>query len=1083
MQTAAYYRYPCVFQDTLIFVSEDDLWSVPITGGTPHRLTTGLGACTHPVFSPDGCQIAFSGSEEGHTEVYIMPSTGGPVQRLTYLGDVAHVVGWDTTGITFASSANLPFSRVNELFRVDPASGATESLNLGPATFISYGGGIQAVIQRHGYREYGYWKRYRGGTAGELWIDTKGRGQFEKLVDLPGNLARPLWIEDRIYFASDHEGVGGVYSCDTSGSDLRCHFKHDVFYARNLSTDGKQIAYHAGADLYLYDVQTEQNTKIDINYSSPRHQRNRKFVSCSRYLEDYALHPEGHSLSLTSRGKAFYMGNWDGPSLQLGATNEARYRLSTWLNDGKRLLVVSDEGGQETLEIYDGETLKRINRLENTDLGRVVELQVSPTHDEVILTNHRCELIHIDLQSWKCTTLDQSKFAHIAGFDWSPDGKWVAYSWAQNHHTWVIKIVEPKKPKSQIVTKPVLMDVAPHFDPEGKYLYFISYRTFNPVRDNLHFELSFPKGARPYLLALRKDVTNPFVLGAPEFGGQDGQREEEPEEEKKSGSKKKSKKDIVKVEIDFDGIQERIKAFPVAEGNYTQIQAMPGKVIYGQCPLRGTLYDDDGDDDSCASANVQIHCYDFESQKEEVLVDHVNEFELCRKRQWMIYRSGEALRVVKAGQKPETDEDSKRYSKAQGWINLSRNKVLIDPACEWRQMLHEAWRLQRDHYWTQDMSRIDWQSVYDHYAPMLERISTREEFSDLLWEMQGELGTSHAYVIGGDIRRSPHHYGVGNLGADFVFNSKQGGYQFSNIKIGDSWDEHSASPLQQLGVNIQEGDLLWAVGGKELSQAQRPEPLLLNQADQDVQLTVSDAKGKNKRKVVVQALVSSTRLCYRSWVDKNRAYVHEKTNGRVGYVHIPDMSPWGFAEFHRGFLAECDYDGLVVDVRYNGGGNVSPLLLEKLARKRRGFDITRWFGAEPHPADSPSGPMVALTNEYAGSDGDMFSHSFKMMQLGPLIGKRTWGGVIGIWPRHSLVDRGVTTQPEFSFWFADVGWSIENYGVDPDVEVEVTPQDYGKGRDPQLDRGIQEVLQIIEQNPPLQPPQLVNERPDLRQPW
>lgn len=380
------------------------------------------------------------------------------------------------------------------------------------------------------------------------------------------------------------------------------------------------------------------------------------------------------------------------------------------------------------------------------------------------------------------------------------------------------------------------------------------------------------------------------------------------------------------------------------------------------------------------------------------------------------------------------------------------------------------------------MSNVDWQAVYDHYAPLLDRVNTREEFNDLLWEMQGELGTSHAYVMGGDISKPLHHYGVGNLGADFIYDKKHQAYQFSNLKNGDSWDEHYASPLQQLGLNVEAGDLLWAVAGKQLSPTQRPEPLLLNLADQEVQLTVSDSKGKNKRNVVVKTLASSNRLCYRHWVDKNRAYVHEKTKGKVGYLHIPDMSPWGFAEFHRGFLAECDYDGLIVDVRFNGGGNVSPLLLEKLARKRRGYDITRWFGAEPHPADSPAGPMVALTNEYAGSDGDMFSHSFKMMQLGPLIGKRTWGGVIGIWPRHALADRGITTQPEFSFWFADVGWSIENYGVEPDIEVEITPQDHKHGRDPQLDRSIEEVLQIIKKRPPLRPPKL-GDRPNLRQPY
>ena len=408
---------------------------------------------------------------------------------------------------------------------------------------------------------------------------------------------------------------------------------------------------------------------------------------------------------------------------------------------------------------------------------------------------------------------------------------------------------------------------------------------------------------------------------------------------------------------------------------------------------------------------------------------------------------------------------------------MSRLNVLVNPVDEWQQMMREAWRLQRDHFWTEDMSKIDWEKVYERYAPLVERVSTREEFSDLLWEMQGELGTSHAYVWGGDIPRTPH-YGVGLLAADFVYDKKYGAYKIINIVEGDPWDENGSSPLVRAGVQVNEDDLLWAIGGKELSAEIRPETLLVNLAKQEIQLTVSNSKGKNKRKVIVKTLKSPTQARYRQWVEKNRAYVHKQTNGTVGYIHIPNMSAWGFSEFHRGFLSECDKDGLVVDVRFNGGGSVSPLLLEKLARKRLGFDLTRWFGVFTYPEDSPAGPMVALTNEYAGSDGDIFTHGFKVMGLGPVIGKRTWGGVIGIWPRHPLVDGGITTQPEFSFWFEDIGWTVENYGVDPDIEVEITPQDYVADKDPQLDRGIKEVLEIIRKNPPLKGPDL-SSRPTL----
>jgi tricorn protease len=359
--------------------------------------------------------------------------------------------------------------------------------------------------------------------------------------------------------------------------------------------------------------------------------------------------------------------------------------------------------------------------------------------------------------------------------------------------------------------------------------------------------------------------------------------------------------------------------------------------------------------------------------------------------------------------------------------------------------------------------------VYQRYLPMLDRVSTRGEFSDLLWEMQGELGSSHAYAIGGDAREDPR-YDVGFLGADLAWDAAAGGWRVVRVVPGDVWDAENAPPLLRPGVNVAAGDVILAVNGRRTSAAVAPAQLLVNQAGVEVELTVAAAAAAangsgTPRRVTVKTLKNETLLRYREWVDGKRAWVHAQTGGRCGYVHIPNMGPWGYAEFHRQFLPEVDRDGLLVDVRFNGGGHVSALLLEKLARRRLGYCQSRWFGVTPWPDDAPAGPMVALTNEYAGSDGDIFSHNFKAMRLGPLIGKRTWGGVIGIWPRHTLVDGGVTTQPEFSFWFRDIGWRVENYGVDPDIEVEMRPQDYAAGEDPQLRRGVDELLKRLVAEP------------------
>jgi tricorn protease len=386
-------------------------------------------------------------------------------------------------------------------------------------------------------------------------------------------------------------------------------------------------------------------------------------------------------------------------------------------------------------------------------------------------------------------------------------------------------------------------------------------------------------------------------------------------------------------------------------------------------------------------------------------------------------------------------------------------------------MFKEAWRLQRDHFWAEDMSGVDWWLVLDRYMPLVGKVATRLEFSDLMWEMQGELGTSHAYELGGDYRPAPA-YLIAHLAADLAYDGDPdgtgaGAWRFTRIVDGDPWDPEAGSPLRAPGIRIRPGDRLLAVNGRPVDAATTPASLLVNQAGLAVELTVAGPDGKGRRTVVVSTLRDDRQARYREWVSANRARVHEATGGRVGYVHLPDMGARGYAEFHRSYLAEVERDALVVDVRFNGGGHVSQLVLEKLARRRIGYDVSRWGEPEPYPADSPAGPLVAITNEHAGSDGDIFTHCFKLLGLGPVVGKRTWGGVIGISPRHALVDGSLTTQPEYAFWFSDVGWSVENYGTDPDVEVDIRPQDHVEGRDPQLDMAVELALSALREHRPL----------------
>jgi tricorn protease len=1065
-----YYRFPTIKGDLITFVCEDDLWNVPSEGGIARRLTTSLSEVSRPHASPDGNRIAFTASEEGHPEVYIMPALGGEAKRLTYQGAMAMVTGWMPDGqqIIYASNAGRPV-REMWLWTISPDGGEPQQLPYGPANHIAFGPKSSKALGRHTL-DPARWKRYRGGTAGRLWVDIEGNNDFRILQPANGNLTAPMWIANRIYFISDHEGIGNLFSCLPTGEDLQRHTHHEEYYCRFPTTDGKRIVYHAGADLYVYDPAEKTEHRVPIELRSTFTQRQRKFVETGKYLQGYELHPAGHSLALTVRGKAFTLGNWEGPVLPHGELEGVRHRHMHWLNDGKRLVLISDANGEERLEIHTENGTDAPVRLEDLDIGHVFQLEVSPNQDQVALSNHRCELLLVDLVKKEMRTLDKSDYNSIAGFAWSPDGRWLAYGYPTNDRTCSIKICKVETSETHQVTPSEFQDIVPAWDPEGNYLYFLSYREYNPVYDQQQFDLGFPRAMRAMLITLRKDVPNPF-LPAP-------RPLEEPDDKKDhhdngdngdiasgkgvNGNKKPKKQSV---EIDFENIHLRVMTLPFAEGIYGQIAGIPeNKVLLTSFPIEGSLNVNWFDDEPEAKGTLQL--YDFKAQKSEVLLRQITSFTLSRDCKAMAYRSGYKLRVMRAGSKPEKT-DSDKPGRQNGWIDLNRAKISVVPAAEWRQMYREAWRLQREFFWTADMSGIDWQRVHDRYLPLLNRVATRAEFSDLMWEMQGELGTSHCYEMGGDYRQPPR-YAQGFLGADVVYDDKKKGYCVIHIVEGDPWDEKADSPLNEPGVNVQVGDILLAINGQTLSLERAPGEVLVNTAGQEVQLTLRCQNGET-RTVTLKTLPDETRLRYREWVRKNREYVHQRTGGQVGYLHIPDMGARGYSEFHRGYLAELVYPGLIVDVRNNGGGHVSPLILEKLARKRVGYDVPRWGKPIPYPYESVMGPIVALTDERAGSDGDIFSHCFKLMKLGTLIGKRTWGGVIGISPKSAFVDGGLTTQPEYSFWFVDVGWAVENYGTDPDIEIEYRPQDYMAGVDPQLDRAIDEIVAQMEANPPRMP--------------
>ncbi len=1096
-----YYRYPTVHNERVVFVSEDDLWEVALTGGPAHRLTSGRGEVSFPAYSPDGAWLAFTATDEGATEVYVMPATGGVARQLTFDGEAAHTIGWtpDSAEIVFASTRQMPFEGVRGLFAISAAGGDPRPLLAGEAEWWSAQHDGPGRVLGTYRTDLARWKRYRGGQAGQLWIDLTGQGSWQRLLpEEVAGMVRPIFAQGRVWFLSDREGHGNLYSCTPQGEDLRRHTDHEGFFARFSHSDGRTIVYTVGGGLRAFDIASDTDRAIDVRYSSPRAQLLRKFRSATTELESYALHPRGKALAISARGKCFNLGLWEGAARQTGLESGARYALASFLPDGERLLVSSDAADAERLEIHmcDGSAPPEPVTID-AEIGRPIDLVVSPHEDRALVFNHRQELWHVDLTSGEARLLDRSE-DQGASAAWSPDGRWIAYVKLLNLRLSQIMLVDTLDWSQHPVTDGRYRDVEPAFDPAGRYLYFLSYRSFNPVYGELFLELSFPTGYTPCLVTLRADEPSPLKPGEQAPWEEEEQEHEEAAARKaasRAGASASAAQDegeeeldledlpegavlVPAVEIDLEGIGDRLLALPVPEGRYMQLGATRDRVFFIVAPPRGVLAQDEAiggtnhDEDAGA-----LRYFDLKRRRLRPFARGIMSFDISADGKSMAMASAEGLRVVSAlGGPPDDDDededdDIEDFSSASGWIDLERVQIEVEVQAEWRQMLRESWRLMRDHFWMADMGGLDWEQVWTRYAALLERVGSRAELSDVVWTMQGELGTSHAYEFGGDYRHTPH-YRAGSLGAQIVWDpdaarpdGTRGAHRITRTLRGDSWRRDASSPLTQVGLDVREGDVLLAINGRALTEHQGVQQRLIRQLGQAVELLVWREGDEAARRITTRTLRDDRALRYRDWVRGRAALTELWGGGRVGYVHIPDMDASGYAEFHQAYLSQMGRDALIIDARYNGGGHISQLLLERLARRISGYDVPRYGAPIAHPMDATRGALVGITNARAGSDGDVFSHGFKLMGLGPLVGTRTWGGVVGMSPRYPLVDGSITTQPEYSFWVPDVGFGLENFGTRPDVEVE-HPPGITWDDDPQLATAIKLALTKLQGAPP-----------------
>lgn len=1145
MTSSSYFRFPHVHGDLVTFVAEDDVWIAPLGGGRAWRVSSLQLPARNPRFTPDGKRLVWTVVQGTAPEVVTAEVDGGGYRQLTYFGHAStRVKGFTAGGAVLVTSAfRQAESRHTYAYSVPVDGGWAEELPFGPVESVAFGPEIgderPVVLASVLSREPAWWKRYRGGTAGKLWIDSDGNGEFERLVpELDGNLTDPVWVDGRIAFLSDHEGFGNLYSVLPGGGDLRRHTDHEDFYVRHAASDGRRIVFESAGELWvLHDLRSDA-VRLDISLGSASQSRRPGLLKAEKHLGAVIPDATGSASAVEAHGTIHWIRHKDGPSRVIEATPGVRARLPRPL-DGGRLAYIADHDGAEALYITEiagqvpgvaaaanvvpvpvpvaasadaaaSESAAALPRPvpaagtavaatpNEAPVGDDSRADVAPVTDDAAATAHTGtaprrigfsrpsrassmeaspdgrwlalgtsfgDVYLADTGTGELSLVASIGEGTISELSWSADSRWLA--WSEPVTSFGsrsrLRLVQAggKDPAVVDVTDGRFCDKSPSFTPDGKFLAFLSNRSFDPVYDGHSFDLSFPSPIKPYLVALAADTPSPFGP-AVDLDGSGGSGES-------SGEPEAGPQDTTaapEVRVDAEGLAHRVIGVPVPQGNYSSLQATDGGLLWLDSALAGVTGDGKASHED-KDAPPSLVRFDLARRKTVTLVDALDSYRLSGDAGKVVLLHDKKVSVVPSGAK--ADEDSGQLVK----VDLGRIRVMMHPLSVWGQAFDEAWRLQRDFFWAEDMAGQDWDSVYQRYRPIVERLGSHDDLVDLLWELHGELGTSHAYVRPAAVTENGSN-GQGRLGADLAFTAA--GWEITRILAGESSDPLATSPLTRPGAGAKAGDLLLAIDGVPLSATVTPAMQLVGAAGRAVELTLSNGPGHGpaaglQRRIAVVPVKDEERLRYQEWVAANRRTVREASGGTFGYLHIPDMMANGWAQLHRDLDTETALDGLIVDVRRNRGGHTSQLVAELIGRKVTGWSMPRGEAPRTYPHHAPRGPVIVLADEFAGSDGDIITQVSKLRGIGPVIGTRTWGGVVGIDNRFSLADGTGVTQPRYATWFGGgVGWSVENYGVEPDIEVAYPPHAYAAGRDPQLEYGIGALKEMIQELPTDRPP-------------